>query len=223
MRVPAEHRPLRDGPGRRSPLRDREQRRAHRGRLPGRGQMRRLPRRRTFAFAVSAVCLAGSRSNGERSSRQRSLAPPSATKASLRRDLQVAVTRTRVVRWRIARCITQPRRGSSGRPTPRREPSPARDCCLTPHRITAAWWPLRRKFGSAGAATEPPLSRLQLARSRLAAQRAPRAGSIPASTRTPGQAPRSARFRAICLRLPLDVASRSSWPVQPACPGRTAH
>jgi hypothetical protein len=97
MRVPAEHRPLRDGPGRRSPLRDREQRRAHRGRLPGRGQMRRLPRRRTFAFAVSAVCLAGSRSNGERSSRQRSLAPPSATKASLRRDLQVAVTSGRAV------------------------------------------------------------------------------------------------------------------------------
>ena len=38
---------------------------------------------------------------------------------------------------------------------------------LTPHGVTAAWWPLRCKFGSAGAGAESPLSRLQLVRSRL--------------------------------------------------------
>jgi hypothetical protein len=38
----------------------------------------------------------------------------------------------------------------------------------TPHAVTAAWWPLRCKFGSAGAGAESPLSRLQLVRGRLA-------------------------------------------------------
>jgi hypothetical protein len=39
---------------------------------------------------------------------------------------------------------------------------------VTPPGVTAAWWPLRCKFGSAGAGAESPLSRLQFARSRLA-------------------------------------------------------
>ena len=41
---------------------------------------------------------------------------------------------------------------------------------LMPRGVAAARWPLRRKFGSAGASASaaPPLSRLQLARSRLA-------------------------------------------------------
>ncbi len=46
--------------------------------------------------------------------------------------------------------------------------SSRRDCCFTPLGVTAAWWPLRCKFGSAGAGAESPLSRLELARSRLA-------------------------------------------------------
>jgi hypothetical protein len=41
--------------------------------------------------------------------------------------------------------------------------------CSTPQGITVAWWPLRRKFGASGAGAELPLSRLQLARCRLAA------------------------------------------------------
>jgi hypothetical protein len=39
---------------------------------------------------------------------------------------------------------------------------------VTPHGVTAAWWPLRCKFGSARAGAESPLSCLQLARSWLA-------------------------------------------------------
>jgi hypothetical protein len=34
--------------------------------------------------------------------------------------------------------------------------------CNTPHGVTAAWWPLRCKFGSAGAGAESSVSRLQL-------------------------------------------------------------
>jgi hypothetical protein len=39
---------------------------------------------------------------------------------------------------------------------------------VTPQGVTAAWWPLRCKFGSAGAGAESPLSRLQFPRSQLA-------------------------------------------------------
>ena len=46
--------------------------------------------------------------------------------------------------------------------------SPITRDAVTPQGVTAAWWPLRCKFGSAGAGAESPLSRLQFARSRLA-------------------------------------------------------
>ena len=71
--------------------------------------------------------------------------------------------------------------------------SPITRDAVTPQGVTAAWWPLRCKFGSAGAGAESPLSRLQFARSRW--HRAPRAGSIRRSTRTLGQAPRCALSR----------------------------
>jgi hypothetical protein len=54
------------------------------------------------------------------------------------------------------------RRGS------RRRRRPGRRCRSTRHGVTAASWPLRGEFGSAGAGADSPLSRLQLARSRLA-------------------------------------------------------
>ena len=66
----------------------------------------------------------------------------------------------------------------------------ATDCSLPPTPVATARWPLRCKFGSAGAGAESPLSRLQRARSRLALRAS--AWPIRRPARTLGQAPRCA-------------------------------
>jgi hypothetical protein len=71
------------------------------------------------------------------------------------------------------RGVARASRSWSSTPSPRCTTSGTICSCetgdrITPQGVTAAGWPLRRKFGSAGAGAESPLSRLQLARSRLA-------------------------------------------------------